>query len=295
MTCTLHPNVGEVTLETHSKRKGGQYGRQHDAQVGLLASTYTCNCTHMNARVHAHTQKLLPQHLHQLKLNSKASGKIAQMEPCCLVVCFMCIPFILPDTLSDSSRCKPRAEVFSHQPTDTLLSRHLLTVRTRCAGHLHHCPPLWKQSPLGSSSFFSSPSCLLLQGLPDSGRRHSVPSFVLSLFRAHCPGDFAGGHDISCSLCADIGPSSSLSPKPWICMFTVMLTGLLHRGAHWAFPSPNSGLSELQSPKLEPEGYFTLLSSAPLFRRTRKLLNPHQFQFQLSQRRFQFQVWNALS
>lgn len=140
MTCTLHPNVGEVTLETHSKRKGGQYGRQHDAQVGLLASTYTCNCTHMNARVHAHTQKLLPQHLHQLKLNSKALGKIAQMEPCCLVVCFMCIPFILPDTLSDSSRCKPRAEVFSHQPTDTLLSRHLLTVRTRCAGHLHHCP-----------------------------------------------------------------------------------------------------------------------------------------------------------
>lgn len=129
--------------------------------------------------------------------------------------------------------------------TDTLLSRHLLTVRTRCAGHLHHCPPLWKQSPLGSSSFFSSPSCLLLQGLLDSGRRHSVPSFVLSLFRAHCPGDFTGGHDISCSLCADIGPSSSLSPKPWICMFTVMLTGLLHRGAHWAFSSSNSGLSEL--------------------------------------------------
>lgn len=68
----------------------------------------------------------------------------AQMEPCCLVVRFMCIPFILPDTLSDSSHYKPRADVFSHQPTDTLLSSHLLTVRTRCVDPHHYPPPLWK-------------------------------------------------------------------------------------------------------------------------------------------------------
>lgn len=171
---------------------------------------------HVYVRVHAHMHT---HYLYQLRLNSKALGKIAQKDSNPMGLLF---GGICSDESDNPSRLPVRqlslVDFSSHHSADTQWSSPDCQVTSKSTGDLRATPRFRKQSPPLGRASFSSSLCAFFSGLLGSGRRHSelhpLPS-LCSLHTAQVTSLVVMTPTAPSVLTSPvIPPNSSLSPEP---------------------------------------------------------------------------------